>query len=153
MPAEKFASLTANLLMRKGEAKPSTLVPSEPIAFPRASERALSQRAGNRAQARTAAPQLRSPILAPIGVDARSGGGVTLTIATAAESFRHHEEAQGWIGDCGSFLEGPDDLFSDPTGWQIAIALEHGGDPLVEIHHRGTRMQVSFGVFGVSKES
>ena len=45
MSGEKFASLTANLLVRKGEAAPSAIMPSDLLAFPRPPERGVSQRA------------------------------------------------------------------------------------------------------------
>jgi hypothetical protein len=149
MSTEKYASLTANLLMREGEAKPSPIAPSEPIAFPRASERAgarsLAQRASGIAAGRTDAPQTRRSIIAPIGVDSHKDGRVTLTISDAAEDFSHDEEAAGWVGDCGSFLAGNRDLFSETNGWHIAIKLDQTHDSRIEICHHNRRMQVTFG--------
>ena len=45
MRGEKFASLTANLLVRKGEAAPSAIMPSDVLAFQRQPERVVSHRA------------------------------------------------------------------------------------------------------------
>jgi hypothetical protein len=193
MSAEKFASLTANLLARKGQAIPSSIAPSQPIAFPRASEcaeaagsargRGRSQRASKIFPRSDSSPTARAitltlppadsetigfiavkrgvthaqllrltlegcgdTVIVPVGVDPNSDGSVTLSVSDSTEHFSHDEDARGWVGDCGSFLTGDSDLFSEASGWCITISLEHG-DRSVAIWHNNQRERIKFDGF------
>ena len=145
MRVEQFASLTADLLMRKSEAKPPAIVPSEPIAFPGISRRSLAPRAD--------ASPARRAIIAPLGVEPNRDGSVTLSIAGAAENFRHDEEARGWAGACGSFLRGDGDLFAETTGWCVAISWEQNRDAQIELRHHGRRLRIDFDGFAAAMSS
>src|SRR5439155_25883363 len=77
MRGEKFASLTANLLVRKGEAAPSAIMPSEVLAFQRQPERVVSQHARD---------------MSPCSDDMQKSRGITVTLPPAAP------EPIGFIG-------------------------------------------------------
>ena len=195
MGAEKFASLTANLLARKGQAIPSSMTPSQPIAFPRASERAeaagsarargrsLSQRASKiapRSDSSPTAPAITvtlppaesetigfiavkrgvthaqllrltlegcgDTLIVPVGVDPNSDGSVTLSVSDATEHFSHDQDAGGWVGNCGTFLTGDSDLFSEASGWCITISLGRSNRS-VAIWHNNQRERIKFDGF------
>ena len=199
MSAGKFASLTAGLLARKGEAKPSAITPSEPIAFPRAAERteakgsarakghALPRRANNISPRSDSSPKARGitvtlppaesetigfiavkrgvtrsqllrlalegcgdTVIVPVGVVPNGDGSVTLSVSDSTENFSHDEDAGGWVGNCGSFLTGDSDLFSESAGWCITISLEQNRNPSVEICHSNQRERIKFDGFPAS---
>ncbi|HEX3486806.1 MAG TPA: hypothetical protein VHT51_17260, partial [Micropepsaceae bacterium] len=163
MSGERFASLSASLLVRKGEARPSAIMPPASFAFsqksnaepaaPRPKMPASSTRTSEskrradltakrntaivlppadsdtigfiavkrgvtRSQLlRLALEGCGDTVIVPVAVEQCSNGSVTLTVSDSAENFVHDEDADGWVGNCGSFLTGDADLFADATGW------------------------------------
>jgi len=199
MSTEKFASLTASLLVRKGEAGPSAIQPpqsafahmasrAEPTPVPtrvptsanapafaqaipaRARHSDSTQTRGNTITLPQADPDTigfiavkrgvtRSQLLrlalegcgdsvmVPVGVEQRPDGSVTLTVSDSAENFVHDAGADGWVGNCGSFLTGDADLFAEATGWCITISLHQSRNPSVEICHSNQREAVKLDGF------